>query len=85
MGLRRRARRRHFQPPAVDRGRNSQVVAIFGDGAARDDDVGLPQRATMTSSESTSLGSSASIICLILWRTDSAEWASPAPSKRSRS
>src|ERR1700730_4895865 len=37
------------------------------------------RRATMTSSDRTSLGSSASIICLILKRTDSAEWASPAP------
>ena len=35
--------------------------------------------ATMTSSESTSRGSSASIICLILYRTASAECASPAP------
>src|SRR5580704_14530102 len=37
------------------------------------------RRATITSSESTSCGSSASIICLILKRTDSAECASPTP------
>ena len=64
--------------PALHRGGNSHRLAILGDGAARDVDA-APRAACRRWCRRTArrLRLSASISCLMRWRTASAECASP--------